>query len=225
MGCILKRGGGLYPRMRLGAVLLAAGEGRRMGGMNKLALQMQGVPLLKRALFALSGAGVDEVAVVLGHHADALEPMVREFPVTVVHNARASDGLMSSVHAGLAGLPGSYDAVLVCLADQPLLNTQDIEALIGAFKKRETGMAVVPRVKGRRGNPIILDWNARDEILAGEADLGCRQLLERHPEQVSSFDTDNDHYIVDLDTPEDILALESRLGLKLKRPHPEPAGV
>lgn len=218
MGCILKGGGGLYPRMRVGAVLLAAGQAKRMNGINKLAVEMQGVPLLRRALIALSGAGVDEVAVVLGHRAEALEPMVRDFPVTIVHNDRYEEGQMTSVHAGLGVLSGPFDAVLISLADQPLVNAQDIQALIGAFKKRERGVAVVPRVQGRRGNPIILDWAARAEILASDANLGCRHFIDNHPDLVTTFDTDNDHYIVDLDTPEDVRALEARLGLKFNLP-------
>src|SRR5262245_30551472 len=164
MACILKGGGGLYPRMRLGAVILAAGEARRMQGINKLALEMQGVPLLKRTLIALSGAGVDEVVVVLGHYADALEPLVRDFPVTIVRNEHYSDGQMTSVRAGLAALHGPFDAVLICLGDQPLINAQDIQGLIGAYKKRDRGDVVVPRVRGQRGNPIIFDWAARDDI-------------------------------------------------------------
>ena len=61
MGCLLKGGGGLYPRLRIGAVLLAAGEGRRMGGVAKPLIRLQGVPLISRQLVALSGAGVDAV--------------------------------------------------------------------------------------------------------------------------------------------------------------------
>jgi CTP:molybdopterin cytidylyltransferase MocA len=189
-----------------------------MSGVNKLAVEIQGVPLLKRALFALSGAGVDEVAVVLGHDAERLDPLICAFPVTVVRNERYRDGQTSSVRAGLAALQGPFNAVLVCPADMPLLNAQDIQALIGAFKKRETGVAVVPRVRGRRGNPIVLDWAACEEILAGGADFGCRQFIDRNPDRVTAFDNGNDHYIVDLDSLDDIRALEARLGLKLRIP-------
>ena len=63
MGCILKGGGGLHSRLAVGAVLLAAGAARRMGGRPKPLLQLGGVPLIRRNLIALSGAGVDEVAV------------------------------------------------------------------------------------------------------------------------------------------------------------------
>lgn len=218
MGCQLKGGGGLYSRVRIGAVLLAAGEGRRMNGMAKAAIEMQGVPLIKRALIGLSGAGVDEVVVVLGHQAELLEPMVQDFPVTVVRNSNYASGQMSSVQLGLESLTGNFDAVLICLADQPLLNTQDLTALIGAFKKRTSGSIVIPRVNGQRGNPIIFDWQVRNEILSGGKNLGCRNYIDKNPEQVSVFNTDNDHYVVDLDTPQDIEKLQQRLGMILKLP-------
>ncbi|MGB7596613.1 MAG: nucleotidyltransferase family protein [Gallionella sp.] len=220
MGCQLKGGGGLYSRVRIGAVLLAAGEGRRMNGIAKAAIEIQGVPLIKRALFTLSGAGVDEVVVVLGHQADLLEPMVHDFPVTIARNPNYASGQMSSVQLGLESLAGPFDAVLVCLADQPLLNTQDLNALIGAFKKRSSGSIVIPRVQGQRGNPVIFDWNVRNEILASQKNLGCRNYIDKNPEMVSPFDTDNDHYVVDLDTPEDIEKLQRRLGLVMKLPQP-----
>lgn len=217
MSCMFKASG-LYARMKLGAILLAADESRRMNGVNKLAVEIQGVPLLKRALFALSGAGVDEVAVVLGHDAERLDALISAFPVTIVRNERYRDGQTTSVRAGLAALQGPFSALLVCPADMPLLNAQDIQGLIGAFKKRETGVAVVPRVGGKWGNPIILDWAACEEILDCGADLGGHQFIERNPDRVMAFDTDNDHYIVGLDSAEDIRALEARLGLKFKLP-------
>ena len=83
MGCLNKPGGGLYPRLRIGAVLLAAGAGRRMGGVAKPLIRLQGVPLIRRQLVALSGAGVDEVVVVTGYARDAVEAQVQGFPVTL----------------------------------------------------------------------------------------------------------------------------------------------
>ena len=77
MGCILKGGGGLYSRVVVGAVLLAAGQATRMGNRPKSLLQLGGVPLIRRQLIALSGAGVDEVVVVLGHYADDIEPLLQ----------------------------------------------------------------------------------------------------------------------------------------------------
>jgi len=218
MGCPLKGGGGLYSRLRIGAVLLAAGEGKRLHGMPKAAIEMQGVPLIRRALIAISGAGVDEVVVVLGYQADLIESLVQDFPVTLVRNADYGAGQMSSVRLGLESFAGAFDAVLVVLVDQPLLNSQDLTALIGAFKKRLSGSIVVPRVHGQRGNPVIFDWQARNDILANGKALDCRKYIDTHPELVCVFETDNDHFVVDLDTPEDIEKLQKRLGLELKLP-------
>jgi molybdenum cofactor cytidylyltransferase len=218
MGCALKGGGGLYSRARIGAVLLAAGEARRLNGIPKAAIEMQGVPLIKRMLFGLSGAGVDEVAVVLGYQAELFEPMVQDFPVTIVRNHDFEKGQMSSVQLGLERLTGPFDAIIICMADQPLLNAQDLTALIAAFKKRSAGSIVVPRVRGQRGNPIIFDGAVKDEILATGQNLGCRNYIDNNPELVSIFDTDNDHFVVDLDTPEDIEKLQKRLGMVLKMP-------
>lgn len=225
MGCILKGGGGLYSRLVVGAVLLAAGEARRMGGRPKSLLELGGVPLIRRVLIALSGAGVDEVAVVLGHRAAEVELAVRDFPVTLVHNAEYSQGQMSSVRAGLAALSNKLDAVIVAVADQPLLNSGDVTALISAFKKLKAGNAdaadptvIVPHVAGERANPIVLDGALRDEILSGAVDFGCRQWIAAHPQQVHRFDTDNHHYRVDLDTPEDLQRFSERYGHALRWP-------
>ncbi|WP_096696350.1 NTP transferase domain-containing protein [Polaromonas sp. AER18D-145] len=221
MGCLLKQGGGLYARLRVGAVLLAAGEGRRMGGVSKPLIRLQGVPLINRQLIALSGAGVDEVVVVTGHARDAIEAQVRSFPVTLAHNADYAQGQQSSVRAGLAALRGNFDAVFIVLADQPLIGSADLVELMAAFKKRPSGNLVVPVVKGQRGNPILLDDVALAQVLASDTHLGCRQLIERQPELVYAFETSNTRFTTDLDTVEDVLQLAQRTGWKLELPSGE----
>ena len=219
MGCLLKGGGGLYARLVVGAVLLAAGSGSRMGGRPKALLELGGVPLIRRQLIALSGAGVDEVVVVLGHHAELIEPVVREFPVTVVRNPTPDDGQASSVRAGLGALGGKLDALIVALADQPLIHAQDLTDLIGAFKRRPAGaQMVVPRIDGEPGNPVIFDAPLRDEWLAGSAQAACRRWRDDHPQRVHWMDGTNSRYRVDLDTPEDLVRFTERTGHVLRWP-------
>ena len=219
MGCILTGGGGLYSRVAVGAVLLAAGAGSRLGHRPKSLLELGGVPLIRRQLIALSGAGVDEVVVVLGHHAELIEPAVQTFPVTVVRNPSPDDGQVSSQRLGLAALTGKLDAVIVALADQPLLNAQDITALIAAFKTRPEGTLVVfPQVAGERGNPVIFTNEVREQILAGQANIGCRQWQAAHAEAVFPFVTDNRRYKVDIDTPEDLERFARDTGHSLRWP-------
>jgi CTP:molybdopterin cytidylyltransferase MocA len=221
MGCQFKQGGGLYPRLRIGAVLLAAGEGRRMGGVAKPLIRLQGVPLISRHLVALSGAGVDEVAVVTGHARAAIEAQVQGFPVTLAHNPAYADGQEGSVRVGLAALTGSFDAVFVVLADQPMIGAGDLIELMGAFKKRSAGHVVVPVVDGRRGNPIVLDDVALAQILESGTNLACRHLIERQPDLVHVHDTPNTRFISDLDTLDDVRALAERTGWRLELPERE----
>lgn len=219
MGCILKGGGGLYSRLAVGAVLLAAGSGSRMGNRPKCLLELGGVALIRRQMIALSGAGVDELVVVLGHYADRIEPAVQDFPVTLVRNLDPDAGQVSSLRLGLQALSPKIDTVLVALADQPLINSQDINDLIGAYKKRPEGAQVVqPTVDGQPGNPVMFSGDVRDQILAGEARIGCKQWQSAHPEAVHRWVTSNQRYRTDVDSLEDIEALAARTGHRLRWP-------
>ncbi len=218
MGCPLKAGGGLHSRLAIGAVLLAAGRAQRLGGRPKPLLELGGVPLIRRNLIALSGAGVDEVVVVTGHRAEAVEAAVQDFPVTLVRNPDYEQGRMSSVRAGLVALSERMDAVVVALSDQPLLGAADITALISAYKRRGEGAVVIPYVGARPGNPIVFEAALREEILAGDIRFGCRQWIARHPERIARFETDNVHYLVDLDTPEDLARFRADYGHALRWP-------
>jgi len=218
MGCLLKSSG-LYSRMTIGAVLLAAGAGARMGGRPKALLELGGVPLVLRQLIALSGAGVDELTVVLGHHAASITPVIEHFPVTLVHNPRPEDGQVSSLRLGLAALNPNIDAVLVALTDQPLINEQDISAVIGAFKQRPAGTSlVVPHCAGQPGNPVVFSAAVREQILADDINVGCRQWRRQNPTAVANFATDNRRFILDIDTPEDLERFERDTGHALRWP-------
>ena len=221
MGCLMKQGGGLFPRLRIGAVVLAAGQGARMGGMAKSLIRLQGVPLINRQLIALSGAGVDEVVVVTGHAREAVEAQVQTFPVTLAYNPDFADGQQGSVRAGLAALHGRFDVVFVVLADQPLIGAADLTELIAAFKKKPSGHVVVPVVNGQRGNPILLDEVAVAQILASDTNLACRHLIERQPELVHVHTTTNTRFVTDLDTLDDVAQLAQRTGWTLTLPTPE----
>lgn len=205
--------------MRVGAVLLAAGSASRMGGRPKSLLALDGVSLIQRQLMALSGAGVDEVVVVLGHYADQIEQAVHTFPVTVIRNPHPEEGQVSSLRLGLRALSTPLDAVVVALADQPLINFQDVSDLIEAFKKRpNTTQVVVPTVGDLPGNPVMFTAQVKEAVLAGGAQIGCKQWQMANPEQVFRWATTNQRYRVDVDTPEDIEALAARTGQRLTWP-------
>lgn len=219
MGGIAKEPGGRPHHVTVGAVLLAAGAASRMGYRPKSLLTLDGVPLIRRQLGALTGAGVDEVVVVLGHHADPIEAAILGLAGTRVRNPDPDAGHIASLHCGLLALPARVDVVLVALADQPLIQAQDIRDLIGAYNQRPAGTQVVqPMVAGLPGNPVLFSADVRNQILAGGVQMGCRQWQLAHPEQVHAWATENTAYRTDVDTPEDIEALALRTGHRLKWP-------
>ena len=224
MGCILKGGGGLYGRLRLGAVVLAAGQGSRMGYRPKCLLEIAGVSLIRRQLIALSGAGVDQLVVVLGHYADLIRPLIEDCPITVIDLPAESEfSQKHSVSAGIDALHGKFDAVMVTPSDMPLLGTADYTDLIGAYKKRPEGIQMVrPVFQQGLGNPVIFDYAITDESQDGIEPM-CRNWWNNHQEKCLAWPTENDRFVVDIDTPEDLEILEKRLGRKLI--YPEAVGM
>lgn len=191
-------------------ILLAAGESRRMGGINKLTLAINGEPLLRRTVKTLLASRLDELVVVLGHQAETARDLLQGLAMRTTVNAAYREGQMSSVHCGLEALARPCDGVMICLSDQPLLTAQDIDSLIDAFAQRG-GAIIVPTYQGRRGNPIVLAYAHRARILGDGRNLGCKRLIERNPELVTTVEMDNDHVVFDLDTPEDYERALSRL--------------
>ena len=185
------------------AVLLAAGESRRMGAPNKLALPVEGQPLLRRTATTLLDSEVGEIVAVLGHESGRAREMLRDLPLKLVDNPHYRDGQMSSVHCGLAALEQPAEGVMICLADQPRLTAPDVNFLVERYLKACTLPVLVPVFEGRRGNPIVIAYAQRAAILAGDRNLGCRRLIEKQPELVWPCVVDSDHYTEDIDTPED----------------------
>jgi molybdenum cofactor cytidylyltransferase len=127
-----------------------------------------------------------------------------------VINPDYRDGQMSSVHRGLAALSRPCDGVMICLVDLPFLTAQDVNVLIEAYLRHRGGI-IVPTYEGRRGNPIVIAYAHREQILGGGRNLGCKRLIERHPELVTTVPMDTDHVVFDLDTPDDYARLQRRL--------------
>ncbi len=211
-------------KLVVGAVLLAAGAGARMGGRPKALLELDGLPLIRHQLAALRGAGIDEVVVVLGHHAGSIERVVRDLPVTAVRNPHPDDGQVSSQRLGLQALSARLDAVMVALVDQPLIQAGDVVDLIDAYRHRPAGTSVVfPQVDGEPGNPVIFSAAVRAQILAGDTRTGGRQWRQAHPEAAHAFVTNNRHYRFDVDTQDDIARFERETGRALRWPGAPPS--
>lgn len=198
------------------AVVLAAGSGSRLGTVPKSLLELDGVPLIRRLVLALQAAGVFEVVVVLGHHAHLIETALSGLDVKRVLNPRPDDGAVSSQRLGLAAIEGAA-ACIVALADQPLVDAADIRALVQAFESHRAEADVLfPQVLEQRGNPVIFSQAVRADILRADAHFGCRQWQAANPQRVLPWNTDNRHYVIDIDTPGDVQKFEREHGRALR---------
>jgi molybdenum cofactor cytidylyltransferase len=205
--------------MRWAAVLLAAGSASRMGHRPKCLIERNGQALIRQSALALLDAGIQELVVVLGHYAQEVGPAVAGLPVTVVVNPNPEQGIISSQRLGLLSITSTCDAVVMCLADQPLIETQDIAKLLQAFADRPTNTSLVfPQVQGLPGNPVVLSDAVRAAVLQGSDDFGCQTWRQHNRALVHGWASDNLHYITDLDSQADIAALRQSLGVDLRWP-------
>lgn len=204
--------GGAPPRV--GAVLLAAGRSLRMGGPDKLLLPVDGEPMVRRALRTLQAVPLAPIVVVLGARASAVQAALEGLPAYHSCQAAESSDHQVSVDAGLRELPAGLDGILIMLSDQPLLDASDLRWLIARWRELPQGSALVPTFDGQRGNPVIIDAAMREPILAAGPAIGCRGYLAEHPAQVHRIDAPNDHFVIDVDTADDLQRL-ARRGLRI----------
>ena len=199
-------------RLRIGAVLLAAGEGARLGGRAKGAIEIAGEPLLLRGLRILSEVGVDEVVVVTGHYQSDVAPLLTQAHVLFdndclveVTQPTADHSQSDSLRLGVKGLSQEVDAVMVLPIDMPALTRQDLIALIGAYKHSDDGIEFVgPMVGTRPGNPVLFSRRIASLIVQGAGDFGSGAWRHQRPDWLLEWQTDNLHYVADIDTPEDL---------------------
>lgn len=187
--------------IRVEALVLAAGESRRMGRPKPL-LPWNGATLIAHIVDALQSSQVHGTNVVTGHQGAEVAQALAGTTARCIPNPDYRDGMLSSVRAGLRALAEQTDAVLLCLCDQPHLPPALVDGLIDCYDA-DVARIVVPSTQGRRGHPLLFSFDYRDEILAGYDDTGLRGLLERHADALLHWNTDDGGILVDLDTPED----------------------
>jgi molybdenum cofactor cytidylyltransferase len=187
--------------MRVAAIILAAGQSRRMG-FPKALLPIGEQTFLRRVIDTLSASRIDQVYVVLGCDHERILAAVDVRPARVVLNPDWPQGQLSSLLAGLrAATAEPYDAVVMALVDHPLIDTDTVNGILEAFE--QTGRAIVlPVHGGRRGHPVLFAARLVPELLAAPADQGARAVVRAHAEEVQEVPSREPGILADIDTPE-----------------------
>jgi nicotine blue oxidoreductase len=195
-------------------VLLAAGEGKRLGTPKAL-VELGGRRLVDRAAGLLREGGAAPVLVVTG-----------AAPVTVpgvigVPNPDWRTGMGSSLAAGLRALPGDCTAAVIALVDQPLIGADVVRRLLSAH--RAGAELAVAAYHGRARNPVLLGRGHWAGVLAAaDGDTGARPYLRARPDLVTLVECADVGRPDDVDTPEDLARVEALLAARPAGPWPMP---
>jgi molybdenum cofactor cytidylyltransferase len=185
----------------LAAAILAAGESRRMGRPKAL-VPLEGLTFVEHLLAASRHPRVGIVRVVLGANAESVGAELKLDPETIVVNQGWQQGQLSSIQAAIRSLPpDATGGLLLCPVDHPLITLRLVSQLIAEF---DTGkkLIVLPSHLGRRGHPVIFHASLYDELLAASPEIGARQVVWAHPDQIGEIPTDEAGVILNLNDPE-----------------------
>jgi molybdenum cofactor cytidylyltransferase len=194
------------------AVVLAAGESKRMGEKKEL-LPIAGEPMIRTVVEKLlTSRSLDEVIVVLGDRADDVGRAlagVSDERLELIGNQRFREGMGTSLAQGVRACSWGTDAIVVALGDAPFFSVEQVDALIEAHAG---GAAIaVPVNAGRRGHPVLLDGAYRGELEELSGDAGARDTLEREAASVVEVAVADDAFLVDIDDRDDYEAVKEGL--------------
>ncbi|HLY52994.1 MAG TPA: nucleotidyltransferase family protein [Steroidobacteraceae bacterium] len=193
---------------RLYAIVLAAGASTRFGSPKQL-VRIGGRPLLHTVVTRAAEVTGNALIVVLGSGAAELAPLLKHSPGCVVVNRHWREGLASSIRTGVLRLPPTCSGVLLLLADQAGVTTDDLKRLAGTWRRRPHCIAAA-LYAGTAGVPAIFPRSTFGELAALRGDMGARAILRRSADRLVRVPMPAAE--LDIDTPEDLLALEPPAG-------------
>lgn len=189
----------------IGAVVLAAGQSRRMGR-PKLCLPWGTTTILGQVITTLSSVGLDEIVVVTGAARQEVEALVLglagQLPLHTVHNPDyAQTDMLGSVQTGLRALSAQVEAALIVLGDQPQVQKRTVELVLEAYKNHRSGL-VIPSYNKRRGHPWLAARRLWPSLLSLASEQTLRDFLSAHLDEILYVTIEDDSILRDIDTPE-----------------------
>ncbi len=189
-------------QLRVTALLLAAGQSRRMGGPNKLLMDVGGTPLIRKTVETIKAAGIEDIVVVLGHQETEVRAALAGTAVRFVTNPHYAEGLSTSLKAGLSNVHPDIESALVCLGDMPMLKPEHVQKLVAHFDAASDRLIGVPTHTGKRGNPTLWARRFFDEMRQVSGDVGAKHLIGANESLVYEVEFDDTGVLTDLDTAE-----------------------
>ena len=182
----------------ISAILLAAGESRRMNGENKLTKKIRGKPLIKYSVKNIIESSVDEIIIIVGHKDNDIKNSISEDKkIKFVFNKDYKTGMASSIKVGLNNLSKKTQAFFICLGDMPMINKDIYNQLIKQLKNKDI---VVPTYKNQQGNPVLFSISMKNEIMNIEGDNGAKKILEKNRNKIFNLKINDEGILKNFNT-------------------------
>ena len=189
----------------ISAILLAAGQSKRMDGENKLTKEIQGVPLIKHSVKNILAASIDELIIVLGYQKEIIEKLIdKNEKIKFIFNKDFESGMASSIKIGLDNLSEETEAFFICLGDMPMVSHNIYNQLIKSKNNKEI---IVPTYKGQQGNPVLFDKSMKEKVLDIRGDVGAKKILELNKDKILNLDINDQSITMGFNTQDDFSSL------------------
>ncbi len=185
----------------INAIILAAGESKRMGKLKAL-LRFKDKTFLDEIISVLKLSDVDRITVVLGAEAQTIKKLVDLSGTNIVVNKEYQKGQLSSLIAGIEDVPEETEAILVCLVDSPFINREVVNQIISKFRETNNPI-IVPVFNKERGHPTLFSRSLFNELANAPEEQGARHVIYSNEEKVLELETCESGILIGIDTPED----------------------
>ena len=189
----------------ISAILLAAGQSKRMHGENKLTKKINGVSLIKHSLQNILNSSIQEIIIVLGNEKEIIEKLIdKNNKIKIVFNNNFKKGMSSSIKTGLKFLSKETHAFFICLGDMPLVNYEIYNELI---KSRNQKDILVPTYKNKQGNPVLFNKSMKEKIMSISGDFGAKKVLQLNKDKILNLEINNRGIVKGFNTQKDFNSL------------------
>jgi molybdenum cofactor cytidylyltransferase len=181
----------------LSTLILAGGSSVRFGSPKQLTM-IRGKPMLQLVVEHAVAAFHRNVIVVLGAYADEIAPLMHSMAVSVVVNEKWREGIAASIRSGVARVPGSCEAALILLGDQPCVTSNELRSLQAIWRRNRTKI-IAAEYDGRPGVPAVFPRSLFSALLELRGDTGAQSLLRQARSDLILVPTPS--AAIDVDTP------------------------
>lgn len=190
--------------MSISAIILAAGESKRMG-QPKMTLPWKNTTVIGKVIETIQHAGIEDILVITGGARREVEKIITSHKLQSVHNENFEhEEMLASIQLGLQAQKTDSQAALICLGDQPQVEERCARVVVEAFRNNKSGL-VVPSYQMRRGHPWLIARELWDEVLKMRAPESMRDFLNKHDSDIFYVEYNSPSILQDLDTPQDYL--------------------